>query len=240
MKNKEEVKKELASFYKGLEAKDYDLLRNMSPSNKKIMNVQKKIIRNLVSSSTGKKILDVACGTGFFFKEYGQKEVYGIDISEEMLKIAKLNNPLNTKVLKVGDALHLPFKDNFFDVTITNRFLMHTPEFSRIISEMVRVTKKGGSIILDLPNKNSISYIFTKFRIMLGKIRYFNFFTKNDIVDICKRNHLEIADIKGTTVLTYKAVPQSLYWFIDKLNDVKFLKDNLSYIFYVRLIKNEL
>ena len=116
MNNKEQVKKELSEYYHGEEAKNYDYLRNSSPADKKLINLQKRAIRALLKDVRGKKILDVACGTGFFFSEYGQNRIYGIDISEEMLDIARKLKNRNVISLKKADATKLPFKDNFFDI----------------------------------------------------------------------------------------------------------------------------
>ncbi|MFA6023169.1 MAG: class I SAM-dependent methyltransferase [Candidatus Pacearchaeota archaeon] len=239
MKDKHSIKVELANFYKDKEAEDYDSLRNTASSDRKLISIQKNIINNLVNNLAGKKILDVACGTGFFFSEYKNKEIYGVDISEDMLSMAKSRHLKDVKLLKKSDATHLPFKDNFFDIAITSKFIMHTPEYLESIGEMVRVTKKDGAIILDLPNKNSFSYLFTKRRIKQGKIRYYNFFTKQDINGICTKFNLKLDKKIGTTILTYRTVPEFLYWFIDFLNILPFLKNNFAYVYYVRLIKND-
>ncbi len=52
---------------------------------------QKKLIEKICFSGP---ILDLACGAGYLLKEIKDKQKYGNDISKEMLKIAKINNPL--------------------------------------------------------------------------------------------------------------------------------------------------
>jgi ubiquinone/menaquinone biosynthesis C-methylase UbiE len=237
MKDKKQVKQELSNFYFGDEAKNYDSLRSTSPSDKKLIELQKKAFRNLLSDSHNKKILDVACGTGFFFSEYGDNFIYGVDISEEMLNVAKKRKNPRVVSLTKTDASKIPFKDNYFDVVVTSKFIMHTPEYKTVFKEMIRVAKKGGFIIMDLPNKQSLSYIFTKIRILRGKIRYYNFFSKNEKKEICKSFGLSEVKEEGTTAISYRLFPKSMFFIIDAINKIKFVKENFSYVYFTKFKK---
>jgi ubiquinone/menaquinone biosynthesis C-methylase UbiE len=236
MKNKSKIREELSSFYTGKEAFSYDKSRTSTPAARKEIGLQQKNISFLIRKSKGKKLLDVACGTGFFFNLYKGKKIYGVDISEDMLKIAKSRNLGNIMLLKKADVKKIPFSDSFFDIVISNKFIMHYPDYMKVLKEMARVAKKGGSIIADFPNKNSLTYFFTKSRIKSGKIRYYNFFTLKEIKKIADSLNLEIKDIIGTTVLSYRFLPKFLYWKINLLNKIPFLK-RFSYVHYVRLVK---
>ena len=67
--------------------------------------------------------LDLGCGTGEMLKlilqEDAGKELYGIDLSEKMLHVAKSKLPEQVKLL-LGDSEALPFSDNTFDVVYCN------------------------------------------------------------------------------------------------------------------------
>ena len=237
MRTKEQIIKELSEFYFGDEARNYDSMRNSSPTAKKLIGLQKKALRRLLKNIRGKKILDVACGTGFFFSEYGKNKIYGIDISEEMLKIAKkIKNP-HVVSLKKADATRIPFEDGFFDVVITSKFIMHTPDYMNVFGEMARVTKKRGIIIADLPNKYSISYIFTGLRIESGKIRYYNFFSNQEIRNICSSFGLSVVGREGTTVLSHRPLPESMFPIIDNINKIKPVINKFSYVYYTKFRK---
>lgn len=87
----------------------------------------------------GKKILDIATGTGRFaeFLESEGAEVIGVDASREMLRSGKAD-------YMVGDALSLPFKEKVFDQTISMRFLhlLGPEQIDEFIKEVSRVTKE--------------------------------------------------------------------------------------------------
>ena len=72
--------------------------------------------------------LDLGCGTGEMLKLILQKdphkELCGIDLSEEMLAVAKSKLPEQVKLL-LGDSEALPFPDNAFDVVYCNDSFHH-------------------------------------------------------------------------------------------------------------------
>jgi len=102
-----------------------------------------------------KKILDLGCGTGRHAVYLAQRkfDVYGIDIAQEGIKIAKKwlrENGLSAS-LKVGDIYKkLPYKDNFFDGIISTNTLHHAKieQIRKLIKEMERILKPGGLIFI--------------------------------------------------------------------------------------------
>lgn len=63
----------------------------------------------MVGDLSGKRVLDLACGTGFYsrlFKDHGAKSVLGVDLSEEMVRVAReleADEPRGVEY-RVGDA----------------------------------------------------------------------------------------------------------------------------------------
>ncbi|KKL89397.1 hypothetical protein LCGC14_1915110 [marine sediment metagenome] len=108
----------------------------------------------LAGLKPGMKILDVSSGRGtqsiFYAKRFGV-DVIGIDISEEMVNSAKKNakqdNVENLTTFELGDSQALPFEDNFFDVVINECAVGIPDDSQKVLDEMVRVVKKGSSII---------------------------------------------------------------------------------------------
>ena len=120
-------------------AKYYDLFGSLSTFKK----AQVRVVEGLSSGS----ILDVACGTGSVLAMASEKGLacYGIDMSPGMMAQAKSKVP--GAELKVGSFEDIAYPDDSFDyVVCTNSIgcVKVTPR--NVISEMVRVCKKGGEI----------------------------------------------------------------------------------------------
>jgi len=103
----------------------------------------------------GDKVIDVCCGTGAQVLEYGRRGIVatGIDISPSMLKIATRNMSRQKAVnvsFQLADATNLPFPDGYFDYASISLGLhdKEKPIRYQIISEMKRVVKQDGALIL--------------------------------------------------------------------------------------------
>jgi len=110
-------------------------------------------IRPLLNLQDGMKLLDVGCGTGGLLKEISGsgKEVnlYGIDLSPEMIRAAKVKLKDEKHVeLYEGSAANLPFESNYFDYVVCMNSLHHHADPNQSLTEMTRVLKPGGAMIL--------------------------------------------------------------------------------------------
>jgi len=102
-----------------------------------------------------KEVLDVACGRGilpcFYAKEFGA-HITGIDLSPAMIDSSKLKakneGVEDLTEFIMADALDLPFEDNRFEVVINECAVGLTSDPNRCLQEMVRVTQKGGYVVL--------------------------------------------------------------------------------------------
>ncbi len=99
----------------------------------------------------GKKVLDVGCGSGLFFREVADKVeiAIGVDFSRILLQKAKSHvYPFqNTHILQ-ADADHLPFKDGYFGAIFAFTILQNMPKPSETLQELKRVAGTGGRIIV--------------------------------------------------------------------------------------------
>ena len=123
------------------------------------LNIDKRWRRELVrcaGAKPGDRILDICTGTGDVAIRFAQNdemgEIVGIDLSEEMLRIARRKtkrNGLGRRItLLEGDALHLPFEDNRFDTTTIAFGLRNIEHHRKGICEMVRVLRHGGQLLI--------------------------------------------------------------------------------------------
>lgn len=114
-------------------------------------------VLELARIKNGSTILDVACGTGDMLNELvvlnpAGKNI-GMDLSPDMLTRAekKLNkHHLVNYQLYEGNALHLNFSDNSFDLLINNYMVDLLPEktFDKVAAEFYRVLKPGGKVAI--------------------------------------------------------------------------------------------
>lgn len=105
----------------------------------------------MTNAASGAKILDLATGTGkqaFAFARRGY-EVVGLDLSPNMLDVAKRNNRYQNLRFELADASDIPFSDSYFDVSCISFALHEMPPAVRekVIKEMVRVTRLAGIIV---------------------------------------------------------------------------------------------
>jgi SAM-dependent methyltransferase len=109
-------------------------------------------VTSMLEFSPGAKVLDIATGTGEQALAFGERgfEVVGVDISEAMLGIAKRKNRFSNVTFRCADATALPFEDQSFDAACISFGLHEMPPSirKRVVHEMVRVTKVGGTILV--------------------------------------------------------------------------------------------
>lgn len=100
----------------------------------------------------GMMVLDVACGSGNLAILAAQKgaDVTGIDIADNLVEAAKQRAEklgLDIK-FEQGDAEAMPYADGEFDLVMTMYGAMFAPRPEVTASELVRVTKRGGTIAM--------------------------------------------------------------------------------------------
>ena len=151
----------------------------------------------LVPKST--KVLDAGCASGRDSKLLLDKEisVIGIDLSSELIKIAKKNYP-DIKFVE-GNFLNLPFIDKMFGGIWAHASLLHfenTEDVFKALSEFYRVLMKNGIIHVLVKAQTTIN----KYNIVIDKLskhnRFFQFFTKEEIKDLLQRSSFKIIKLE--------------------------------------------
>ena len=111
-------------------------------------------------------VLDVCCGTGDFTKIIGEQvpnaKVIGIDIAENMLRLAKKKNRFG--VFLRMDATNVTFKKFEFAYVISAFGLRNIPNRRQAIAEIYRILKPEGKFMhLDFGYHNKLSKFFDSF-----------------------------------------------------------------------------
>ncbi len=114
--------------------------------------INPKIIE-LLGDVKDKKILDLACGNGYFTEILANKSAitFGVDYSEKLIDFAKAQKKVNA-IYTVGKSDSLEFTDNYFDSIIINMALQDIENIEGTFSEAYRVLKKDGSFIFSIPH----------------------------------------------------------------------------------------
>lgn len=120
-----------------------------------------RILRNLlkIGDLRGKRILEIGAGTGrdsFPLIRHGA-QVVQLDYADNSLRILKrLADDLQLPAIIVGgDTFQLPFPDETFDVVFHQGLLEHFRyvQAEALLKENIRVLKKGGVLLVDVPQR---------------------------------------------------------------------------------------
>jgi len=127
------------------------------------MRILKKTLRCAFTYEWS-SLLDVGCGDGLFLKIlssiYRAGFLVGLDIYFNPLWIKIKKHAALTVDFVVGDALHLPFRDEAFDIAFEKDALHHVEDPLKALKEMKRVVKCGGkTLIVEANRYNPIMYI---------------------------------------------------------------------------------
>ena len=119
------------------------------------IQASKRLMAERLALAPGEAVLEVGCGPGTDLFDLIEivgptGRLVGIDASAVMIAEARrraqaLNVPIT---FEVGDVQALPFPDGAFDVCRAARLLEHLPDAGRALTEMVRVTRSGGRILV--------------------------------------------------------------------------------------------
>ncbi len=127
------------------------------PLGKAVLRYESELILEMLRPGPGEHILDAGSGTGIFTREFLARgaSVVGLDISQTMLRQAAANSPALAGLQVAADMAHLPFGDGVFDKTVSVTALEFIADAGRAVTELFRVTKQGGTIVVATLNSLS-------------------------------------------------------------------------------------
>jgi ubiquinone/menaquinone biosynthesis C-methylase UbiE len=144
----------------------------------------------------GDRVLDVCTGTGDIALEFARRcdDVTGIDLSAEMLTVARKKDREDKIRFLQMDATRLDFADREFDVSAISFALHDMPPQVRekVLREMTRVTKRKIVIVEYHPSQNSVLRALYISLISLYESKYFSEFAKSDFRGLLARCGLQV------------------------------------------------
>lgn len=137
----------------------------------------RKWLKSVLMHIEGQKLLEVSFGTGYLLTQYPKNiELFGIDYNKDMVKWAdaKLKRIGREAKIIQGNVEKMPYNDGTFDTVVNTMAFSGYPNGKKALSEMIRVLKPGGRLLLldyDFPlNRNIIGYWMVAFMEKCGDI----------------------------------------------------------------------
>ncbi len=129
-------------------------------------------VLDLVGDVSGTRVLAVGCGTGHLTRSLTATNfVAGIDLSAGMLRFAAAKGLAAVR----GSGLDLPFKDGTFDIVLANSVIQLISAGEAFMSELVRVARKGGRVIVTTINARNAAISILRI-VERGKYRHFRLY----------------------------------------------------------------
>lgn len=126
------------------------------------------------------RLLDAGAGTGILVRDlkqhFGSSKIEGVEYSSDAREIAKEAYGLD---LKPGSILELPLGASEVDVSIALDVLEHVERDDIALNELLRVTKSGGHVILNVPAMPSL---WSDWDVALGHFRRYTLTTFNALL----------------------------------------------------------
>lgn len=144
--------------------------------NERYWNMLFDLIIHIINLPKDSKVLDVGCGIGQHSVRLAKSgfRVIASDFSEDRVNLAKANitaQSLNEKVqFGCEELTNLSFISKFFDCVLCWGVLMHRPEVEKAMSELTRVVKVGGKLIIYEDNLYSVDSIIQRIGIKIKQI----------------------------------------------------------------------
>jgi demethylmenaquinone methyltransferase/2-methoxy-6-polyprenyl-1,4-benzoquinol methylase len=145
-------KEEVAQMFNNISAR-YDFLNHFLSLG--IDHIWRRKAVNTLREIQPKRILDLATGTGDFaiaLLKLNPTQIIGMDISSGMLEVGK--NKMKAKHvshiidMQLGDSENMPFEDGYFDAITVGFGVRNYEHLEKGLSEMLRVTRVGGKIVI--------------------------------------------------------------------------------------------
>ena len=119
----------------------------------------------------GKRVLEIGLGEGADSERLIRQGAHwsGVDLTDESVARVRTRlmlRQLSHDELRQGSVLDLPFADKSFDIVFSHGVLHHVPEIHRAQSEIHRVLRPGGELVIMVYARRSLNYL-----VSIGVIR---------------------------------------------------------------------
>ncbi len=166
-------------------------------------------IRNL-NVQPNEHILEVGVGTGLALPMYPRHcRIVGIDLSEGMLAKAKERAEglqLSHVQLHRMDAGAMEFRDDTFDTVVAAYVVTAVPDYRKVVSEMIRVCRPGGRIIMLNHFRNGNKIIAAMEKVISPLTKHLGWRTDLSLSTVLEGTTLEVARKQNVNPLRFWAL----------------------------------
>lgn len=202
------------------------------------------IFHTLLKPKPGESFLDIACGPGLLLKCVNQLSpqvnLHGIDISDEAIRMAKVQIPSAT--LQQHNAEDLPYENNSFDFVTCIGSLERMLDRQAVLTQIHRVAKDNATICLMVRNAENITWkkLLKPFG-LINQNGHQDALTLEDWSSLLGQNNFQITAIYPDHWPYYRLIKTLLPWKkIDTSRILQFRgKLSLAYEFIYLLKKNK-
>jgi len=141
----------------------------------------------------GATVLEIGCGGGGFaawMAAMGARSVSGEDFSDTAIETACNPHTAANLAFRLGDIQRIEHPDDTFDVVVSCETLEHLPAPYKAVTELARVLRPGGLLVLSTPNYPNITGAHRVFREATGR-------------------HW---DEEGQPIVRWTMIPRTLWW----------------------------
>ncbi len=101
------------------------------------------------------RFLDCGCGSGGYLLAFDSLEgvdAHGLEYEEAKVSLARQRGIAEDRILQ-GDIQSMPYEDGYFDAVLLNEVLEHIPDHHKGLSEVNRILRPGGILLVFSPNR---------------------------------------------------------------------------------------
>ena len=175
--------------------------------------------RQIELIGTNNYVLDIGCNDGSLMKEYAYKnKVIGLELSKESTLKARKNG----FDVKIGNVYEMPFKDKSFDVVHMSEIIEHVLDTDKALSEVHRVLKESGRLIITTPNcasfRDRILVLTGHLQGYMQHTEHVRFFNKERLVRHLKKNKFKVEKVFGSGFsIPYFPGKAITFFFLDSI-----------------------
>jgi ubiquinone/menaquinone biosynthesis C-methylase UbiE len=151
------------------------------------LKIQRQSIDSVLSGSVDSAVLDVGGGHGQLVRTLLERRCRVTVLGSMLCCHDRLRSHIESGAINfvTGDLLHLPFKDNSYDIVIAVRLISHVQNWSRLISEFCRIAKH--LVVLDYPSILSLNILtpalFGLKKVLEGNTRTYRSFLERELTE---------------------------------------------------------